>query len=159
MATEKSSDPRTLLVMKIGLLAIVTLIGVRAALVAYFDRMVQEQVQIKAGGIAPEALISLRQSEKDRLTSGPMAIDKAMAKIAEKGRMNASSDIAPQQSRDIAPLQGWTKMPSEVPPPMMAVPSAAPTDSAPPTATDAGAPVISDAGVRAPRPSGSGGHP
>jgi hypothetical protein len=165
----EKTDPRTGMIIKIGLLAIVTLIGVRAALVAYFDRLVQEQVQLKAGNIAPEALMSLRQNEKDRLTSGPVAIDKAMAKIAEKGRMNASPDIVPQQSRDIAPLQGWTKLPSEVPPPMMAVPSAPPTDTTvPPAVADAGAAMAADAATRqnpqkndagAPKPAGSAGHP
>lgn len=139
MPTEKNSDPRSVLILKVGLLAVVTLVAVRAALVAYFDRMVQHQVYVKSGAVAPDALINLRQSEKDRLTAGPNAIDQAMAKISEKGRMNASPDIAPSQSRDVAPLQGWAKMPQDVPAPMMAPPPAPSTDTAPPASARADA--------------------
>jgi hypothetical protein len=48
-----------------------------------------------------------------------MPIDKAMQQLATRGR-TAIPDIMPTMSRDVAPLQGWTKMPAEVPPQMAA---------------------------------------
>ncbi len=70
-----------------------------------------------------------------------MPIEKAMQTIVAHGRMGASPDIMPSASRDLAPLQGWSKMPAEVPPAMMA---------APPATVDAGAHAVApgDAGSR-----------
>jgi hypothetical protein len=54
--------------------------------------------------------------------------------------MGASPDIMPSASRDLGPLQGWSKMPGDVPPAMMAPP--------PEAAPDAGAAPVGDAGTR-----------
>jgi hypothetical protein len=130
MATDKS-EPRVGLIFKIGFLAIVTLVVVRAALTSYFDQMASAEESRKIGQAVPHALINLRADEDQRLKSGPMPIDQAMQSIVAKGRMNVSPDIVPSASRDIAPLQGWSKLPGEVPPAMTAAP--------PPETPDAGA--------------------
>jgi hypothetical protein len=121
MATD-DTPPRTGLILRLAVLAIVTLFLVHAGLSAYFDSMARAEEQRKAGDIVPEALIALRTDEKARLTSGAMPIDKAMQTIAEKGRLGVSPALAPTASKDVAPLQGWSKMPGEVPPAMTAAP-------------------------------------
>jgi hypothetical protein len=151
MATE-SSEPRTGLILRMGGLALVTLFIVHAGLGAYFDRMARAEVQRKQ--VAPEALMSLRADEKARLAAGAMPIDKAMQMLTEKGRMGAGAAITPTTSRDVAPLQGWAKMPGEVPEAMMAPPpsSAPPAVDGGAMATDGGAPAANrpDAGPSAP---------
>jgi hypothetical protein len=148
MATDKS-EPRVGLIFKIGFLAIVTLLVVRAALNSYFDQVVSAEKSVKIGQAVPHALINLRADEDQRLKSGPMPIEQAMQAIVAKGRMNASPDIAPSASRDVAPLQGWSKLPGEVPPAMTAPP---------PESVDAGAPAATpvDGGAK---PAGDAGAP
>jgi hypothetical protein len=119
MATD-SSEPRVGLIAKVGVFSIVVLLATRAALGTYFDFMEQSEKQRKIGLVKPEALMSLRAAESASLLSGPMPIDKAMAQLASHGRMGIGPELAPSASRDVAPLQGWAKMPSEVPLPMLA---------------------------------------
>ncbi len=155
MATEKS-EPRSGLILRMGGLALVTLLVVHASLGAYFDSMAKAEELRKRGQASPEALMSLRADEKARLAAGAMPIDKAMQMLTEKGRMGAGPAITPTASRDVAPLQGWSKMPSDVPAQMMAPPPVEATG-------DAGAAMMTgDAAAPAPtRPdagTGKGPH-
>lgn len=143
MAIDKS-EPKVGLIFRIGLLVIVLLAATRALLNSYFDQVATAEEERKVGEAVPSQLLDLRADEEHRLTSGAMPIDKAMMTIVGKGRTGASPDIMPSASRDLAPVQGWNKMPEEVPPAMMAPP---------PIAADAGAPAAApagDAGARAP---------
>jgi hypothetical protein len=147
MATDKS-EPRVGVILKVGALSIGALVAAHATLVAYFDHIAQAEEHRKFGEVKPEALLNLRADEKGRLSSGPMPIDKAMQQIALRGRTAASPDILPTASRDLAPLQGWVRMPGEVPPAMTA-PQAAP--GAQPI-VDAGAAAFADgAAPKAPK--------
>jgi hypothetical protein len=144
MAIDKS-EPKVGLIFRIGLLVIVLLVATRALLNSYFDQIATAEEERKVGEAVPSQLLDLRADEERRLTSGAMPIDKAMMTIVGKGRTGASPDIMPSASRDLAPVQGWSKMPGEVPPGMMAPP--------PEAAVDAGAPAAAppgDAGARAP---------
>jgi hypothetical protein len=143
MATEKY-EPKTGLILKVGALSVVSLILVHAGLVAYFDDIAKAEEQRKIAGVKPEALMSLRADEQERLNSGPMPIDKAKEELIAKGRMGASPMIAPSISRDVAPLQGWSKMPGE-PPPAMLAPEPAPSAMPGPGGMDAGPAIVSDA--------------
>jgi hypothetical protein len=124
----------------------------RAVLQAYFDRMERAEITRKIG--TNDALISLRAEEKQQLSAGAMPIDKAMQMLAAKGRMNLSPDVMPSASKDKAPLEGWTKMPGQVPtafavpppeppPAPSASASAAPGASAAPRAAPSAAPAPS----------------
>ena len=150
MATDKS-EPRVGLIFKLGLFAILTLAVIRGALSTYFNLAVEGERLRKFGEIRPEALMSLRASEKERLSSGAMPIDKAMDQLAQKGRKSVGPNLMPTSSRDVAPLQGWTKMPVDVPPAMM-VPPADPQNSA---SADAG-PAPARAGAAPGSPSDAG---
>ncbi|MDP9148497.1 MAG: hypothetical protein M3O36_00935, partial [Myxococcota bacterium] len=130
MATD-NSEPRVGVILRVAILAVVTLVVLRAALVSYFDHSAQAEEERKMGQVKPEALMQLRADEKERLSSGPMPIDKAMQQLAARGR-TASPEIRPTPSKDLAPLQGWIKMPSQVPGSMEAAQqSASPAVSAP----------------------------
>ena len=131
MAIDKS-EPRTGLIFRIGLLVVGLLIGTRALLNTYFDQIASAEESRKIGQVVPQALVNLRADEEQRLTGGPMPVDRAMQAIVARGRMGASPDIMPSASRDLAPMQGWSKMPIDVPAPMMAPP---------PETSDAGAPA------------------
>jgi hypothetical protein len=105
----------------------------------------------------PEALMSLRADEKERLHAGRVPIGQAMQELATRGR-TASPDITPAASaKDLAPLQGWVKMPAEVPAAMSAAPSAAPVAPAVEAGTAALA-APSDAGA-APKGRQERAHP
>lgn len=145
MATDKS-EPKIGMIAKVGVLAIATLIGTHEGLVAYFDHVAQAEEYRKVGSLKPEALMSVRADEKQRLETGPMPIQKAMQMLETKGRMSASPDIMPSASKDVAPLQGWSKLPAQVPAPMMA-PAPAPSSSAEPSpaASSSAAPAAGSA--------------
>jgi hypothetical protein len=131
------------LILRVGILAVITLVGTRALLVAYFDRMATAEQSRKIVGAKPEALISLRADETQRLGSGSMPIEQAMQRLAAQGRMAASPDIMPSASRDIAALQGWQRMPGDVPAAMAAPPIS------PGPVVDAGMTAVMEAGAAA----------
>lgn len=112
---------------------------------SYFDNIAHAEEQRKVGEAVPEALISLRADEDQRLKGGAMPIEKAMQDLAARGRM-ASPDITPSASRDFAPMQGWSKMPGEVPAAMTA-PPAEPVEPTAAPKTDAGAPAVAPPGA------------
>ncbi len=119
MATDKS-EPRIGLIVKVGVLSVVTLGVLRVGLDTYFDHEARAEQQRKIGEAKPDGLLNLRADEKQRLGSGPMPIDKAMEQLSVRGRLGLGPDVTPKLSHDMAPLQGWVKMPAEVPATMMA---------------------------------------
>ncbi len=158
MATDKS-EPRVGLIFKIGLLVILTLVVVHTALGAYFNSAVQAEESRKFGEIKPEALLSLREQEKERLSAGSMPIDKAMDQLARQGRKGLGPELAPTASKDMSALQGWIKMPIEVPTAMVAASEASAiamdAGKAPPpagAAPDGGAMKAGDAGAATKNP-------
>jgi hypothetical protein len=147
MATD-TTDPRVGLIFRIGLLSIGTLFVIHVGMTSYFDRMAKAEIYKKVGSVQPEALMSLRADEKQRLSAGAMPIERSMQTLAAKGRMGAAPELAPSASKDVAPLQGWMQMPAEVPPTMMEAPAPAPTPAAPsaaPSASSSAAPAGSNA--------------
>ncbi len=132
MATDKT-EPENGTDSAVGILAIVTLLVVHAALSAYFDRMAKAEVLRKLG--SPEALVNLRADEKRACPPGATPIDKRCRRSSRRAAWAPVPAIAPSVSKDMAPLQGWTKMPGDVPAAMTAPP--APT--APELPGDAGA--------------------
>jgi hypothetical protein len=141
MATDKS-EPRIGLIVKVGVLSVVTLGVLRVALDTYFDHEARAEQQRKIGEAKPDGLLNLRADEKARLGSGPMPIDKAMEQLAVRGRLGLGSEVTPKMSHDMAPLQGWVKMPAEVPPTMMAA-----ADGGAEVAADGGGATVGDGGI------------
>jgi hypothetical protein len=139
MAIDKS-EPRVAVIFRIGLLVVGLLVATRALLNSYFDQLAHAEEIRKVGQAVPAQLLDLRADEQRRLTSGPMPIDQAMQTVTTKSRTTASPDIMPSASRDVAPLQGWSKLPQEVPAMMTAPPPVEAVDAGVPAPTgDAGA--------------------
>lgn len=137
MATDKS-EPRVGLIFRIGIVSAVLLIATRMALAAYFDEITQAEEHRKIVESKPVALLSLRSDEQKRLTEGPLPIVQAMHELAAKGR---PPDVTPAQSKDLAPLQGWARMPSTVPAPMLTpAPPSAPEPNSVPSASGSSTP-------------------
>jgi hypothetical protein len=115
MATDKS-QPRVGLILQVGALACVVLLFVHAALVSYFDHMAHGEEFRKIESAKPQSFLSVRSDEKQRLAGAAMPIDKAMQMMSTtEGRGSAGAELMPKPSMDVAPLQGWMQMPSEVP--------------------------------------------
>ncbi len=158
MATDKS-EPRVGVIAQVAILSIVTLVAIHAALLAYFDHESYAEEMRKVGTAPPNALLSVRADERERLSSGSTPIDKAMQQLAAKGRMGASPDIMPSASRDVSPLQGWTKLPGIVPPAMTATPALPPPASSSAASPSAAPPAPSGPPAPSAPPHGLAPHP
>ena len=75
--------------------------------------------------------MSLRADEKQRLSSGPMPIDKAMQIARHQGTHEREPRHHALGLEGRRPLQGWTKLPGQVPPAMTPCLRAAPPAPAP----------------------------
>jgi len=71
----------------------------------------------------PTELLQMRAAEDARLHAGPVSIEQAIGRLAERGRDGLGSELAPEQSNDTAPLMGWGLQPHDVPDWVMATPA------------------------------------
>ena len=114
---------RSALIVKIGVLA-VGRCRRRTSPHGVLRPMAQAEEQRKYGDIKPEALMSLRADEKQRLTSGAMPIDKAMQSLGEgphgRGARHRAGGLEKATSRR---CRAGCKMPGEVPRPRWRRPS------------------------------------
>jgi len=108
MAAE-NTEPRSGLILQIGLFTVVSLVGIRYGLVSYFDDQMGVEYLKKVGSHKSEQLVALRAEEQKMLTGGAMPIDKAMALMARQGRDRV---LPPKPSDDMAAVQGWTQAPN-----------------------------------------------
>lgn len=125
MATD-NSPPRLKLIVTIGVITIVTLVGLNFVLNSYYAIMSDEAQTEKQQ--QPVALQEHRQAEQAALTGAKMPIDQAMAQLAKGNREGL---VTPQQSDDLGPMTGWSKLPKHAPEPILG--------AAGPEAGDAGA--------------------
>ena len=130
MATDET-PPRHALILGIAFASVATLGTLKFIFDSYYTHVMEAEVAAKA--MPPVELQAARLADQQRLSTGPMPIDKAMQDLA-KARGNV---IAPEQSTDDAPLVGWSKLPR---------PGVAPAQGAL-AAADSGAAVAGDAGA------------
>lgn len=123
-----NTPPRLKLIVTIAVITVITLIGIDFVLKSYYAMMTDEAQREK---LAPTtARDEQHKAEALALTSGAMPLDKA---IAELGKGDRPALIAPQQSDDLGPMTGWSKLPKPAP-------AAHPHAEAPaPSEADAGA--------------------
>ncbi len=158
MGHEKS-DPQIGLIVTIGLVAIVTVGGLRQALISYFGWMNDQEQQTKYALQKPQQLIDLRADEAKRLNGGPMPIASSMKMLAADKRQTPGMEPkAADPMREKDTMAGWAQMPRPLPegmsddagaPAPMAAgdAAAAATDAAPSMAQDAAPKASSDAGA------------
>ena len=116
------SEPRVGLIAKIGVVAVVALVGIKFGLDSYFVQT-NEAVAAEKLPAVYEPLQKLHEGEQKNLTQSPTPISVAMAQLAQGGRTGTGgpSDITPTASDDLGPVTGWSKMPKHG----LAVPSGA----------------------------------
>lgn len=133
-----NTQPRLKLIATIGVITIITLVGVDFALRGYYGYMTEQARRLK---LAPTTgLDTQHAAEKAAFAAAGIPLDQAMADLAKGSRGSA---ITPQQSDDLGPMTGWSKLPKPAPTPIQAAPHAA-TEAA----TDAGSEhAATDAGA------------
>jgi hypothetical protein len=114
MATEKS-EPKTLLIIKVGVGCILSLVVIRLAMVSYFDNVAKDiRAEQTLEGRKPE--MSTVNQASSALTQGPMPIDKAMQMLANASpNRQGLTGVEPQQPTDmkaamLAVTQCWQAM-------------------------------------------------
>lgn len=128
-----NTPPRLKLIATIAVITVVTLVGIDFVLKSYYGMMTDDATREK---LAPTTeRDNLHKAEQAALTGASIPIDQAMGQVAKGTRPEA---ITPQQSEDLAPMTGWSKLPKPAPTPH---PAAAPLP-----ATDAGV-MLGDGGV------------
>lgn len=136
-----NTPPRLKLIVTIAAITVVTLVSLDFVFKSYYAMMSDEAQREK---LAPtKDLDEQHKAEQAALTSAAMPIDKAMGEIAKGARPEI---VAPQQSEDLGPMTGWSKLPKPAPtkPPMLAPPA----DAVDTRAADAGSPAAAaDAGA------------
>jgi hypothetical protein len=137
MAAE-NTEPKSLLIIQIGLFAVVFLVAARFGLVSYFNVQMGDEYQAKIGNHKNEQLMKLRQEEQVALKGGAMSIDKAITMVATKSRAGLGDMMMPHPSSDTAAVVGWGQSPNPLP---AAAASAAVADA------DAGVLSTSDGGA------------
>lgn len=116
------SEPRVALIAKIGVIALVSLVGIKLALDSYWVQMNEAVVAEKMPAVY-EPLKKLHDAEEKNLNQSATPITVAMQQLSQGGRAatGGPADIAPQPSDDLGPITGWSKMPKKA----MSVPSGA----------------------------------
>lgn len=113
------------LIVTVGLLAVFTLVSLKFIIGSYYISMTEAELHESIS--PPEQLMQLQADQNKALQQAPVPIDVAMKNLATSGRDNAPPVITPQQSGDLSPLQGWSKLPRDAkpfappPPPTMPV--------------------------------------
>ncbi len=108
------SEPRVELIAKVGLIAVVTLVGLKFALESYFIES-SEVAAAEKQMVTYEPLTRLHEAEQKRLTQSLVPISAAMTQLVQSGRLGSATggpaELTPQASEDLGPLTGWTKLP------------------------------------------------
>lgn len=147
MATD-NTPPRLKLIVTIAVITVITLIGIDFVLKSYYAMMTDEATRDK---LAPTRdRDEQHKAEQAALTNAAIPVEKAMADI---GKGERPAVIAPQQSEDLGPMTGWSKLPKPAPTPQPHAPEAPA-----PAAGDAGAAAAGDAGA-VPLAGDAGAHP
>jgi hypothetical protein len=158
MATE-NTEPKSGLILRVAVLAVVSLVGIRFALVSYYNANMDDELHRKVASVKSPQLVELRAQEQKALTGSALPIDKAMVLYATHPREMAGEALAPQPSTDTAALVGWMQRPRPLPTPPTGAQNAAvtmPAGTAVPAA-DGGADSLAqtDAGAAAAAADGS----
>jgi hypothetical protein len=150
-----NTPPRLKLIITIAIITVVTLISLDFVFKSYYGMMTDEAQREKVAPTRDKD--EQHRAEAAALSNAQMPIDQAMGLVARGGFR--PDTITPQQSEDLAPMTGWSKLPKPAPTP---APHAAPPEPA--MAGDAGANMAGDAGATAlagdagaPRPAGDAG--
>ncbi len=148
MATD-NTPPRLKLIVTIAVITVITLVAINFVTESYYAMMSDEAQREK---IAPTRdRDEQRKAEALAFTNAALPIEKA---IGEIGKGDRPALISPQQSDDMGPMTGWSKLPKAAPVPQPHVEAPAPA-----VVADGGAPLAGDAGAATPTAAGDAGAP
>ena len=103
-----NTPPRLQLIITIAVITIISLVGIDFVLRSYYGYMDDDAKRRK---LAPTtALDDQHQVEKAALTSAN--VDQSMAQLAKGSRTDI---VKPNQSDDMGPMTGWSKLPKQPP--------------------------------------------
>jgi hypothetical protein len=125
----------------IATITVVTLVSLDFVFKSYYAMMTDEATREKLSPTTDKD--EVHKAEQAALTNAAMPIDQAMAQFAKGQR---AESITPQQSEDMAPLTGWSKLPKPLPTPPPMGAAGAPHDEHS-VMGDAGAAMAGDGGV------------
>ena len=150
MAHDKSA-PQIGVIVKVAIIGIVTVLGIRFGLTSYFGWMNDKEHFTKYSMQKPQQLIDLRADEAKRLNGGPMPIASSMKLLAaDKRQMPGMDPKAADPMREKDTMAGWSQMPRPVPAADEDAGATAPAPSSSAAAGDAAAPTATaEAGAAA----------
>src|SRR5450631_2859759 len=115
MAHDKSL-PQIGVIVKIAIVGIVTVLGIRFGLTSYFGWMNDKEQYTKVAAQKPQQLLDLRADEAKRLNGGPMPIASSMKLLAaDKRQVPGMDPKAADPMREKDTMAGWSQMPRPVP--------------------------------------------
>jgi hypothetical protein len=157
-----NTPPRNRLIALYSALAVVTLVALKPAFDAYFDRMQRRQTDLHLEGDGDMLALDEARGRWENTVGNPWVlgddrrpIDRAMAELAERPREELRA-IAPNTAgeMDLDPLRGWTRLPREVqapPTPEAPLEEVVPPEGVPAPGEEAPAPIDEEPGQDAPR--------
>lgn len=105
-----NTPPRLKLIVTIAVITVITLVGIDFVLKSYYGYMTDDAMRRK---LAPTtALEDQRTAEKTALTSAN--VDQQIKQLSAGTRTDI---VKPQQSDDVGPMTGWSKLPKPAPVP------------------------------------------
>ncbi len=137
-----NTPPRLKLIVTIAILTVTTLVFLDFALKSYYGYMSDEAIREK---LAPP----IDLEEQHKAEGAALAKANVDGVMAQMGKGPRAEIITPQQSEDLGPMTGWTKMPHPAPTPQPHVAVAPETADA--GATDAGVVAVGKDGGAPPR--------
>ena len=105
-----NTPPRLKLIVTIAVITIITLVGIDFVLRSYYGYMNDDAQRRKLAPTA--ALDEQHKAEQAALTSANL--DQSIAQLAKGTRTDI---VKPQQSDDVGPMTGWSKLPKPAPTP------------------------------------------
>jgi hypothetical protein len=132
-----NTPPRLKLIATIAVITVITLIGIDFVTKSYYAMMTDEAQREKLAPTRDKE--EQHKAELAAFTNAALPLDKALAEI---GKGDRPALITPQQSEDLGPMTGWSKLPKPAPTPHPHVEAPAPA-----VAADGGAALAGDAGV------------
>ena len=105
------SPPRNGMIAIYALIVVFALIGLRFVFDSYYYRMFGAEQALKAGTTS-EQLQRNRSEERSRLESAQVSVEEAMAQLA--ARRFDHPVVQRQASDNLAPLEGWNRLPAFV---------------------------------------------
>lgn len=109
-----NTPPKLKLIITIGVIVVVTLVGLNFVFTSYMAYMsdMAYREKLDRASKAPSDLQAQHDAEKNAFAKAKMPLDQAMKQVAAGSR---DPSITPQASEDTGALTGWTKLPRPLP--------------------------------------------